>query len=142
MKNRNDRSEQIRQKILEGKEIISQQVNRNRQYYLDNTDIEKQVSDRATAMAERIIVATLRESQVSVQLDVDDLANRVVEKLGKKIILNQNKKDQEDTDFLDEENKPENLKIEKYEIKGKIGKKTQECDSTEDALEALLNLSI
>lgn len=118
---------------------------KDQKYYLENVDIEAEIMTKAISIAERMVAAMLRERTPSFEIDIDDLANKISKKLNiTKYENGPNKtyKELRATDQFSFDDEPSIVKTEDYEISGNIAKKSKTKDSTDDALDALLNLDL
>lgn len=119
-------------------------VKRDKQFYLNSLDVESSLMTRAISLAERMFTAFLRENKLQVTVDADDVAEKILAKIGPRLSaqsFNGDVVSSEDDGFtFDDE--PVILKTEKMEIKGALGKTKKSQDSTKKNLEALEGLSI
>ena len=116
-------------------------------YYLQGVDLEKEIMEKSIAVAERMMTVFTREQnrkESNVNLDLDKLADKIVEKLKREgfgrvagKVLPEIEKKNSSFSFDDE---PDIVSTEKFEIKGKTGTKTKSKESTSGALDALMGL--
>lgn len=120
-------------------------VVRDKQYYFNTLDIEHDLLKKATDLAERMMVAFMRENKVEVSLDPEDLANRIAEKLGKRGYYSSdhvgNTPLNKNADFNFDDG-PVIIKTEKIEVKGRTVKEDKSEDSIADSMDALEGISI
>lgn len=126
--------------------MVQKHIVRNKEYYLNTLNIEADLLKKAADLAERMMVAFMRENKVEVSVDVDDIAekiiNRLVDKLpkiGSYVPISGNQSKEEGFSFDDG---PVIIKTEKIEVKGKIGNVTKSTDNISESLDILDNLHI
>ncbi len=123
----------------------SKMIIRDKQYYFNTLDIEHDLLKKAADIAERMMVAFMRENKVEVSLDPEDLANRIAEKLGKRVYhpaeysSNNNSSNFGGFDYDDG---PVVIKTEKIEVKGSVTTTNKTKDSIKENIDLLDNLEI
>jgi hypothetical protein len=128
-------------------------VNRDKQFYLNNLDVEKSLMTRAISLAERMFAAFVRENNISVKVDTDSLADEILKRLEPKLEglktevryvggEKAQRLSEVSGDGFKFDDEPVVVKTGKLEIKGKIGETTVSTDSIEDNLDALEGLEI
>jgi hypothetical protein len=60
---------------------------RDKGYYFNTLDLEHDLLKKASDIAERMMVAFMREHKVEVSINVDDIVNKIVEKIGDRLHL-------------------------------------------------------
>jgi hypothetical protein len=118
---------------------------RNKEYYFNTLDLEHDLLVKATSIAERMMVAFMRENKVEVSVDVDDIADKIIAKLDKKLQSHTySKSDLETikTPGFNYDDGPVILKTEKVSVKGKVGSVTKSGDSISDSMNSLEDLNI
>ena len=130
---------------IETRRLTAKSVVRDKEFYLKNLEIEESLLTRATSIAERMFATFIRENNVQVKVDVDDLVNKIVDKLGPSLQYNSTK--QSEPDIIKKNNfsignGPVVVKSEKIKIQGEIGKTKKTTESTGDALKALEDFSL
>lgn len=124
----------------------SKAIIRNKEYYLNTLNIEHDLLKKAADIAERMMVAFMRENKVEVSVDVDDIADKIIAKIGNRLqpyaVSNpdggwENKKPEFSYD-----NGPVILKTEKIEVKGKVGSIKKTNDTINESLDILENIQI
>lgn len=133
-------SENIETKRLTGKTVV-----RDKEFYLKNLEIEESLLTRATSIAERMFATFIRENNVQVKVDIDDLVNKIVDKLGPNLQYNSTKATEPDI-IKKEDFKighgPVIVKSEKIKIQGEVGKTMKTSESTSETLQALEGFSL
>ena len=120
-------------------------VVRDKQYYFNTLDIEADLLKKAADIAERMMVAFMRENRVEVSIDPEDIANRIAEKLGKRVYHPGSYPTSDPGSYpgnFDYDDGPVVLRTDKVEVKGKLGKETKTGDSIKDDLDILENITI
>jgi hypothetical protein len=135
------------QRTTETKRINTQPnaVVRDKQYYFNTLDIEHDLLKKAADIAERMMVAFMRENKVEVSIDPEDIANRIAEKLGKRVYHPGSYPTSDpgsNPGSFDYDDGPVVLKTDRIEVKGKVGKESKTGDSISDNLDALEGLNI
>jgi hypothetical protein len=121
---------------------------RDKQYYFNTLDLEHDLLKKASDIAERMMVAFMRENKVEVSLDVDDIANRIIERIGDKLQshaypeFTRRQPDDINKQTFNYDDGPVIIKTEKIEIKGKIGKTSKSKDSIKESMDILQDLEI
>lgn len=139
----NRKSEEVSRRSLTGKPI-----KRDKDYYLNNLDVEMALHAKAVSLAERMFTAFMRENRVEVSLNIDDLVDKITKKLEPKlgetrVVYQQGSGPVQKQDgFSFDDDGPVILKAEKVEIKGELGKTSKSKDSIDDNLDILGNLEI
>lgn len=121
---------------------------KDQKYYMENVDIEAEIMIKATQIAEKMVAAMMREQarkqSIEVDIDLDDLAERIASKIGgtqfATPVVNQEVRRATDQFSFDDE--PTIMKIDDLDIKGGTTKKTNTKESTDDALDALMDLDL
>lgn len=123
-----------------------QAVVRDKQYYLNTLDIEASLLKKATDIAERMMVAFMRENKVEVSVNVDDIADKIIAQLAPKlqshVISGQIPSPVNLQNGFDYDDGPVVLKTDKIEVKGKVSKESKSGDSISDNLDALEGIQI
>lgn len=124
-------------------------IKKDKEFYLDYMDIEEKFLKKAIEISERMMVAFMRENKVEVKVDVDDISNKIIEKIIDKLpkaqyiqvsasdIIQEKPKDGFSLD-----DGPVVVKTEKMEIKGKLGNSSISKDSIDKNLDVLDNFSL
>ena len=60
-------------------------IKRDKNYYLNNLDVENSLMTRAISLAERMFAAFVRENNISVKVDTDNLADEILKRLEPKL---------------------------------------------------------
>jgi hypothetical protein len=121
---------------------------RNKDYYLNTLNIEADLLKKASDIAERMMVAFMRESKVEVKVDVDDIADKIIGKILEKLPKGSYSGGYENTTvrsndgFKYDDDEPVVIKTEKIEIKGKTGTVSKTKDSISESMDILDGLSI
>lgn len=138
----NRKSKQISRRSNTGNAIV-----RDKDYYLNNLDIEKSLHDKAINIAERIFAAFVREKNIQVSVNTDDLADQIIKKLLPKLpasggtwISNGAPTHREDDFTYDDA--PVIIKTDKIEIKGDLAKAKKSTDSISESLNVLDDFSL
>lgn len=120
---------------------------RDKQYYFNTLDLEHDLLKKASDIAERMMVAFMRENRVEVKVDVDDIADKIIGKIidklpkGESYITSESSPIKQDNGFSYDDG-PVIIKTEKIEIKGKIGKTSKSKDSIKESMDILQDLEI
>ncbi|MDD3412395.1 MAG: hypothetical protein PHY47_00180 [Lachnospiraceae bacterium] len=137
----NRKSRELSRQTLTGKP-----VKRDKDYYLNNLDIEKAIHETAISLAERMFTAFIREKNIEVSVNVDDIANKIISKLGDRLVYpdnySNNYLENNKHDKFSYDDGPVIIKTDKIEIKGQLAKAKQSDDSIEDSLDILKDLEI
>lgn len=125
-----------------GKTIV-----RDKQYYFNTLDIEADLLRKATDIAERMMVAFMRENKVEVSVNVDDIADKIIAQLEPKlrshvIVRGESEVSANKVPQFDYDDGPVVLKTDKIEVKGKVGQTTKTKDSIKENLDILENIEI
>lgn len=122
---------------------------RNKDYYLNTLNIEADLLKKASDIAERMMVAFMRENKVEVKVDVDDIADKIIGKILEKLPKDRYIGGYENTTtsgikdgFKYDNDEPVVIKTEKIEIKGKTGTVSKTKDSISESMDILDGLSI
>jgi hypothetical protein len=137
---------------LSRKSSTGKPIKRDKQYYLNNLDVENSLMTRAISLAERMFAAFVRENNISVKVDTDSLADEILKRLEPKLeglksevryVGGSHSLSEANSDgFKFDDDESVIVKTEKMEIKGKIGKTVSSGDSIEDNMSALEGLEI
>jgi hypothetical protein len=125
-------------------------VVRNKEYYFNTLDLEHDLLIKASSIAERMMVAFMRENKVEVSINVDEIANKIIDKIGSKlqsyVDLGSTRQQSDDTknkkDDFSLDDGPVIIKTEKIEVKGKVGSIIRTGDSISDSMDMLEGLNI
>jgi hypothetical protein len=124
-------------------------IPRNKDFYLNTLNIEADLLKKASDLAERMMVAFMRENKVEVKLDVDDIANKIIAKIMDRLPQQGSypgsypgSQQGSSGGFKYDDDTPVILKTEKIEIKGKTGTVSKSGDSISDNMDILDGLSI
>lgn len=123
----------------------SKMIIRDKQYYFNTLDIEHDLLKKAADIAERMMVAFMRENKVEVSLDPEDLANKIAEKLGKRVYHPREYSENNQSDGLggfDYDDGPVIIKTEKIEVKGNVTTTNKTKDNITENIDLLDNLEI
>jgi hypothetical protein len=137
----NRKSREVSRRTNTGKAVV-----RDKDYYLNNLDIEKSLHDKAINIAERIFAAFVREKNIQVSVNTDDLADQIIKKLLPKLpkgggqVAFQGPTGNEDGFTFDDA--PVIIKTDKVEIKGDLAKAKKSTDSISDSLNVLDDFSL
>jgi hypothetical protein len=124
-------------------------VRRDKEYYLNNLDVEASLMTRAVSLAERMFAAFVRENNISVKVDTDSLADEILKRLEPKLEGMKTEvryvdgggpkglSEVNSDGFKYDNDEPVIIRTGKMEIKGKIGKTVKSEDNIDDALDAL-----
>ena len=121
---------------------------KDQKYYLENVDIEAEIMKKAIAIAERMVAAMLREKihrpLAEVEIDLDELVDKIIAKMpaSTTTVVHQGEAGERAEDGFSFDDDPTIVTTEDYDITGKIVKKSKSNDSTDDALDALMDLNI
>lgn len=123
---------------------------RDKQYYFNTLDLEADLLKKAASIAERMMVAFMRENKVEVSINVDDIADKIIDKIGSKlqshVDLSSARRQSDDTenkkDDFSLDDGPIIIKTEKIEVKGKVGNIIKTGDSISDNMDMLEGLNI
>lgn len=122
-------------------------VVRNKEYYLNTLNIEADLLKKASDLAERMMVAFMRENKAEVKIDIDDIADKIVDKILIKLPLitressTQSRISSSDG-FKYSEDDTLIVKTEKIEVKGKIAQESKTQDSISENMDALEGIKI
>ena len=116
-------------------------------YLLSVMDLEEELLERSTVIAQRMVAALAREKRGESNIDIDALADKIVKKIEGKInirpqFITASEAQESSSEGFKLDDKPTVIESHKYDIKGKIGTKTTSKESTSDALDALSALDI
>ena len=117
---------------------------RDKSYYFNTLDLEADLLRKATDLAERMMVAFMREHKVEVSVNVDDIADKLVAKLAGKLqshVVTRNDSANKVPGF-DYDDGPVVIKTDKIEVKGKVGQTTKTSDSIKESMDILENIEI
>lgn len=125
-------------------------IARNKDFYLNTLNVEADLLKKASDLAERMMVAFMRENKVEVKLDSDDIANKIIEKILNKLpqpgsypgSYHGSNPGSKDGGFKYDDDTPVVLKTEKIEIKGKVGTVSKSDDNISSNMDILDGLSI
>jgi hypothetical protein len=122
-----------------GKAIV-----RDKQYYFNTLDLEADLLRKASDLAERMMVAFMRENKVEVSVNVDDIADKIVAKLAGKLQSHTTVRNESANKVpgFDYDDGPVILKTDKIEVKGKVGQTTKTSDSINESMDILENIEI
>jgi hypothetical protein len=123
----------------------SKMIIRDKQYYFNTLDIEHDLLKKAADIAERMMVAFMRENKVEVSLDPEDLANRIAEKLGKRVyhpVEYSSNNNSSNLGGFNYDDGPVIIKTEKIEVKGSVTTTNKTKDSIKENIDLLDNLEI
>lgn len=120
---------------------------KDQKYYMENVDIEAEIMIKATQIAEKMVAAMMREQSrskaVDIDIDYEHLADLISEKLnitgGVRLVGDHGG---QVTDAFSFDDEPSIVKTGNFEVAGELVKKTKTKESTDDALDALMNLEI
>lgn len=127
------------------KSIATNSIVRNKEYYFNTLNIEADLLKKATDIAERMMVAFMRENKVEVTLNVEDIAEKIVEKLGKRVYHPRDYSTgntASQSGGFNYDDGPVILKTEKMEVKGKVGNISKTKDSIQESLDILSEIEI
>lgn len=120
---------------------------KDQKYYMENVDIEAEIMKKAIELAEKMVAATMREykrnDKIKIDIDIEDLAERIAGKIkvtGMLPAVSVNLERATDAFSFDDTEAVVNT--ENYEVTGNIKKTSKTKESTEDTLDALMNLDI
>lgn len=132
----NRKTKEVSRKSLTGRPVV-----RDRQFYLNSLDVEDALMKRAVSLAERMFAAFVRENNIQVTVDADDVADKILKKLEPQLVstvyVKNGKIEEEEDKFSFDNDEPVILKTEKMEIKGSLGVEKQSGESTKSSLDAL-----
>ena len=125
-------------------------------HFIEQVDIETELLKRATDIANKMVVAIIREQKVATvnfaqnkqeEIDLDVLADKIAERMkGMRYFGETTKDDRPETTYrggsFSLDNKPTVVRLEKVEIKNEANKTTKSNETTKDALDKLSNLEI
>jgi hypothetical protein len=125
-------------------------------YFMQQVDIEAELLKRATDIANKMIVAMIREQknapvsfvkEEQKEINLDILADKIAERMkGMRYFGETTKDDRPETTYrggsFSLENKPAVVRLEKVEIKNEANKTTQSGETTKETLDKLSNLEI
>lgn len=121
---------------------------RDKAFYMQQIDIEDAMFKRATSIAERIFTAFVRENNIEIKVDANDLADQIIERMGSRLQTEagmstraQTTDDKKDG-FKFDDDEPIIIKSEKVEIKGDLGKVKKSNDSIDEQMDALENFKL
>lgn len=118
---------------------------RDKDYYLNSLNIEHDLLKKAADLSERMMVAFMRENRVEVSVNVDDIADKIIEKIGDKLqthVYIPPEGVQRKNDDFNLDDGLVVIKTDKIEVKGKISKESKTGDSISDNLDALEGMQI
>lgn len=121
---------------------------RDKQYYFNTLDLEHDLLKKAADIAERMMVAFMRENKVEVSVNVDDIADKIIAQLGDKLqsrvivhesgTLSANKV----PGGFDYDDSPVIIKTDRIEVKGNVGTTSKTKDSIKENMDILEDLEI
>ena len=139
----NRKSRELSRQSLTGKPI-----KRDKDYYLNNMDVESALHKTAVSMAERMFAAFVREKNIQVSVNIDDLADKIISKMVSKGVgafpvnnVTYPETPKQNT-FNYDDDEPVIIKTDKVEIKGSLAKAKQSEESISDNLDALKDLEL
>jgi hypothetical protein len=116
---------------------------RDKEYYFNTLNIEHDLLKKATDIAERMMVAFMRENKVEVSIDPEDLANRIAEKLGKRVYHpGEYPMESASVPGFNYDDGPVIIKTEKIEVKGNLTSVSKTKDSIKESMDTLGDLEI
>ena len=118
---------------------------RDKQYYFNTLDLEHDLLKKAADIAERMMVAFMREHKVEVSVDPEDLANRIVEKLNKRVYHPETYSEniqKNPSKTFDYDEGPVIIKTDKVSVKGNAVTINKTKDSIKESMDILQNLEI
>ena len=121
---------------------------RDKQYYFNTLDIDHDLLKKAADIAERMMVAFMREHKVEVSVSVDDIADRIAAKLESKLqshvflktedgLLNSPSREKFSYD-----DGPVVIKTDRIEVKGNVATTSKTKDSIKENMDILEDLEI
>lgn len=119
---------------------------RDKQYYFNTLDIEHDMLKKAADIAERMMVAFMRENKVEVSVNVDDIADKIIAqilpKLQSGVIVQSGEIIPERGGGFSYDDGPVIIKTDKVEVKGNVATTSKTQDSIKENLDVLENLEI
>lgn len=120
---------------------------KDQKYYMENVDIEAEIMKKAIELAEKMVAATMREykrnDKVKIDIDIEDLAERIARKIKVTGVLPAVGASLERaTDEFSFNDTEVVVATENYEVTGNIKKTSKTKETTDNALEALMDLDI
>lgn len=119
---------------------------RDKQYYFNTLDIEHDLLKKAADIAERMMTAFMREHKVEVSVNVDDIANKIIDKLKDKLpaitYLDSDPQVNNVSSRFVLDDTPVVIKTDKVEVKGNITTINKTKDSINENIDLLENLQI
>lgn len=124
----------------------SKVIVRDKEYYFNTLNIEHDLLKKAADIAERMMVAFMREHKVEVSVNVDDIADKIIAKLNGKIMPNirigTQSYPETSSDGFSYDDEPVIIKTDKIEVKGNITTTSKTKDSIKENLDLLEDLNI
>lgn len=119
---------------------------RDKAFYLNQIEVEDSLFKKAVSIAERIFVAFVRENNIQVKVDADDLAEKVIARieplLQSEVRVINKSGPRTESDFSYDDDEPIVIKTEKIEISGDIGKTKKTSDTIDENMDALEGFSL
>ena len=122
-------------------------IKKDKNFYLNTVEIEESMLKKAINIAERLMVAFMRENKVEVKVDASDIADKIIDKIIDKLpqqqVIYMKSNETEDQPATNKKSNfklddtPVVVKTEKVEIKGKIGSTSISKDNINSSLDAL-----
>ena len=116
---------------------------RDKEYYFNTLNIEHDLLKKAADIAERMMVAFMRENKVQVSVDPEDIANRIAEKLGKRVYHPESYESRtQEVGGFSYDDGPVIIKTDKIEVKGNVTNVNKTKDSIKENMDLLEDLEI
>ena len=123
---------------------------RDKQYYFNTLDLEHDLLKKAADIAERMMVAFMREHKVEVSVNVDDIADKIIKQLEGKLqshvwsspVRQHSDSTQATNGGFSYDDGPVIIKTDKVEVKGSAATTSKTKDSIKENLDILENLEI
>jgi hypothetical protein len=124
----------------------SKAIVRDKQYYFNTLDIEHDLLKKAADIAERMMTAFMREHKVEVSVNVEDIANKIIDKIQNKLVLGASPREvslkSETSGGFVLDDTPVVIKTDRVEVKGNLTTVSKTKDTINENIDLLENLQI